>query len=96
MAAPPTAALQRWSVERSRLDNVAIGAQQQYLEAQDPSWQPLAQTMSALASAVDTNLQLRAQDPPDTDLIAESTAVVNRHRSDAKQLVTALWPTVQH
>lgn len=94
MAAPPTAAAQRWSVERSRLDNVVIGAQQQYLEVQDANWQPLAQTMSALATAIDTNLQLRAQDPPNAQLINESTAVVNRHRTDIQQLVAALRLTI--
>jgi len=94
MAAPSAQAQQRWSVERSRLDNVAIGAQQQYLEAQDANWQPLAQTMSALAAALDTNLTLRAQDPPNAQLIDESTAVVNRHRGALQQLIAALRPTV--
>ena len=94
MAAPPAAAQQRWSVERTRLDNVAVGAQQQYLEAGDPNWQPLAQTMSALAAAIDTNLQLRAQDPPNAQLINESTEVINRHRGNLQQLIAALRPTI--
>jgi hypothetical protein len=94
MAAPPAAALQRWALERSRLDNVAIGAQQQYLEAKDANWQPLAQTMSALAAALDTNLQLRAQNPPNAQLIDESTAVVNRQRAALQQLNAAVWPTI--
>ena len=95
MAAPPATALQRWTVERSRLDNVAIGAQQQYLEVADPNWQPLAQTMSALAAAIDTNLSLRAQDPPNHELISESTEVVNRHRAAIQQLIAALRPTIR-
>ena len=90
MAAPPAAAQQRWTVERSRLDNVAIGAQQQYLEVQDPNWQPLAQTMSALAAAIDTNLALRAQEPANAQLISESTDVINRHRATLQQLIAAL------
>ena len=93
MAAPPAAAQQRWTVERSRLDNVAIGAQQQYLEAQDPNWQPLAQNMTALAAALDTNLALRAQDPPNAQLISESTDVINRHRATLQQLIAALRQT---
>jgi hypothetical protein len=93
MAAPPAAAQQRWAVERSRLDNVAIGAQQQYLEAHDANWQPLAQNMSALAAAIDTNLALRAQDPPNAQLISESTDVINRHRATLQQLITALRQT---
>jgi type IV secretory pathway VirB10-like protein len=95
MAAPPATALQRWAVERSRLDNVAIGAQQQYLEAGDPNWQPLAQSMSELAAAIDTNLALRAQDPPNAQLISESTDVVNRHRTTIQQLIAALRPTIR-
>lgn len=90
MAAPPAAAQQRWAVERSRLDNVAIGAQQQYLEVQDPNWQPLSQTMSALAAAIDTNLSLRAQEPANAQLISESTDVINRHRATLQQLIAAL------
>ena len=93
MAAPPAAAQQRWAIERSRLDNVAIGAQQQYLEAQDANWQPLAQNMSALAAAIDTNLALRAQDPPNAQLIGESTDVINRHRATLQQLIAALRQT---
>ncbi len=95
MAAPPATALQRWAVERSRLDNVAIGAQQQYLEVGDPNWQPLAQSMSALAAAIDTNLTLRAQDPPNAQLINESTDVVNRNRTAIQQLNAALRPTIR-
>ncbi len=94
MVAPPAAAQQRWTIERSRLDNVAIGAQQQYLDAKDANWQPLAQAMSALAAAIDTNLQLRAQDPPNAQLVDESTAVVNRQRNAVQQLVAALKPTI--
>jgi outer membrane biosynthesis protein TonB len=94
MAAPPTAALQRWATERSRLDNVAIGAQQQYLDAQDPNWQPLAQTMSALAAAIDTSLALRAQEPPNAQLISESIDVVNGHRARLHQLLAVLHPTI--
>ena len=50
-------------------------------------------TMAALASALDTNLRLRAQVPPDPALIQESTAVVTRQRAILSQLVAALWPT---
>jgi hypothetical protein len=94
LAAPPTAALQRWALERSRLDNVAIGAQQQYLDAQDPNWQPLSQTMSALAASIDTCLALRAQDPPNAQLISDSIDVVSAHRARLHQLVAVLLPTI--
>lgn len=94
MATPPAAALQRWATERSRLDNVAIGAQQQYLDAQDPNWQTLAQTMSALAAAIDTSLALRAQEPANPQLVSDSIDVVNGHRARLHQLVAALLPTV--
>ncbi len=93
LAAPPAAALQRWGLERSRLDNVAIGAQQQYLDAQDPNWQPLSQTMSTLAAAIDTSLTLRAQDPPNAQLISDSIDVVSGHRARLHQLVAVLLPT---
>jgi hypothetical protein len=94
MAAPPEQARQRWSSERTRLDSVAIGAQQQYLEAHDANWQPLAQTMSALASSIDTALALRAQDPPNAALVNESIDVVNGHRARLHQLIAVLLPTI--
>jgi len=96
MASPPAAALQRWTTERSRLDNVAIGAQQQYLDTNGINWQSLGQTMSALAASIDTNLALRAQDPPNAQLINESTDVVNRHRAAIQQLGATLLPTIDH
>ncbi len=94
MAASPAAALQRWSVERSRLDNVAIGARQQFLDARDPNWQPLSQSMSELAASIDTALALRAQDPPNAQLINDSIDVVNGHRARLRQLVAVLLPTI--
>ena len=93
LAAPPADALQRWTVERRRLDDVAIGAQQQFTSGGGDAWSSLSQTMTALASALDTNLRLRAQVPPDPTLIQESTTVVNRQRAILNQLNAALWPT---
>jgi len=95
MGAEPTAATSRWSVERSRLDNVAIGARQRFVEGSDPNWQPLGESMSALAAALDTNLALRSRAQPDAQLIAESTQVVNRHRAYLQQLIAALGPTIR-
>ncbi len=94
-AADPNSAKQRWASERSRLDNVAIGAQQQWSEGHGDAWRTLSQTMSALASAVDTNINLRSQTPPDAALIAESVEVVNRQRAALQQLITAMWPTIR-
>ena len=93
MAASPINARQRWSIERSRLDNVAIGAQQQFTAGNDPNWQPFGQTVSSLAVALDTNLELRAQDPPNAQLVAESTDVVNRQRAVLQQLIYVLRQT---
>ena len=93
LAAPPADALQRWTTERGRLDDVAIGAQQQFVSGGGDAWSGLNQTMTALANALDTNLRLRAQVPPDPAVIQESTAVVNRQRAVLIQLVAALWPT---
>jgi hypothetical protein len=50
--------------------------------------------MAALAAALDTNVQLRAQDPPNPQLIDESNDVVNRQRATLQQLIVALWPTI--
>jgi hypothetical protein len=94
-AADPASAKQRWTSERSRLDNVAIGAQQQWSEGHGDAWRTLSQTMSALASALDTNISLRSQTPPDATLISESTDVVNRQRAALQQLITAMWPTIR-
>jgi hypothetical protein len=94
MAASPASARQRWATERSRLDNVAIGAQAEFAGGADPYWQGFGQSVSSLATALDTNLQLRAQDPPNVELIGESTDVVNRHRSALQQWINTLRPTI--
>ena len=94
MAAAPATAVQRWATERSRLDNVAIGAQQEFAAGNDPNWQPLGQTMSSLAVAIDTNLTLRGQQPPNAQLIGESNDVVNRNRATLQQLIYLLRPTI--
>ncbi len=93
LSAQPDVAMQRWSTERSRLDDVAIGAQQQFTEGHGELWQRLGQTISALATAIDTNLQVRNQQPVDATLVQESNAVVNRDRAALQQLITALRPT---
>jgi hypothetical protein len=95
MAAAPEAAAQRWTLERSRLDNVAIGAQQQFLQTGAADWQLLGQAMSALAMALDTNVQLRSQGPPNAELIDESVTVVNRQRAELRQLIVTMRPTIE-
>lgn len=95
LAATPTAARQRWATERSRLDNVAIGAQQQWTEGHGEAWQRLGQTTSALAGAIETNISLREQQDPNPQLVQESIDVVNRNRSVQQQLISALWPSVR-
>ena len=93
LSAQPDVAMQRWATERSRLDDVAIGAQQQFTEGHGELWQRLGQTVSTLATAIDTNLQVRNQQPVDATLVQESNAVVNRDRAALQQLITALRPT---
>lgn len=96
LAAAPTDALARWNVERSRVDSVAIAAQQQYAQGNGDGWNTLSQTMTALGSSLDTNLRLRAQDPVDPTLLTQSTDVVNRERSALIRSIAALQapPTV--
>jgi len=95
LAAAPAAGLQRWTVERSRLDNIAIGANQQFTEGHGEAWQRLGQSTSQLGAALDTTLQLRNQEPPNAQLIQESTDVVTRRRGEMQMLLTAIWPSVQ-
>ena len=95
LAAAPAAALQRWSVERTRVDNVAIRAQQQFTQGYGEAWQRLGQAMSQLGTSLDTELQLRNQQPPNAQLIQQANEVVGRRRADLQLLLTAIWPTVQ-
>ena len=94
MAASPASARQRWATERSRLDNVAIGAQQQWTEGHGEAWQRLGQTTSALSGALETNIALREQAEPNPQLVQASIDVVNRTRAALQQLISALWPSV--
>jgi hypothetical protein len=90
LAATPETALARWSVERSRLDNVAIGAHQLFLEGGGEMWQRLEQVMTLLATSIDTNVQLRSQVPPNVQLVTESANVVNQHRATLQQAINVL------
>jgi len=94
LAATPPTALARWSAERSRLDGVAIGAHQLYLEGGGDMWQRLEQIMTLLATSIDTNVQLRTQDPPNVQLITESANVVNGHRATLQQAINVLRSTL--
>ncbi|MGB0114193.1 MAG: hypothetical protein WBP59_13300, partial [Ilumatobacteraceae bacterium] len=94
-AAPPQAALTRWTTERRRLDDLAIGAQQQGIEGNGPGWTQLGQSVSALAAAVDTNLQLRVQEPVNQQLVSQSNEVVNRHRAAMQQITASLWQNLR-
>lgn len=94
LAATPETALARWSVERSRFDNVAIGAHQLYLEGGGEMWQRLEQVISLLATSIDTNVQLRSQVPPNVQLVTESANVVNQHRATLQQAINVLRSTL--
>ena len=95
LAAAPAAALQRWNLERTRVDNVAIRAQQQFTQGYGEAWQRLGQATSQLGTSLDTELQLRNQQPPNAQLIQQANEVVGRRRADVQLLLTAIWPTVQ-
>jgi hypothetical protein len=95
LAAAPAAALQRWNGERTRVDNVAIRAQQQFTQGYGEAWQRLGQAMSQLGTSLDTELQLRNQQPPNAQLIQQANEVIGRRRADVQLLLTAIWPTVQ-
>jgi len=71
-AAAPADALQRWTVERTRLDDVAIGCQREYASGAGDGWSHLSSAMSSLATTFDTSLRLRAQVPADPTLVQES------------------------
>jgi hypothetical protein len=94
LTAAPEAAAQRWSVERSRLDNVAIGAHQQFLQTGASGWQLLGQAMSTLAIALDTTVRLRAQSPPNAESVDASVAAVNRQRTELRRLLITLASTI--
>lgn len=91
LGAEPVAAQQRWLTERSRVDDVVIGCQQQFASHHGSGWQQLGQQLATLAAAIDTNVHLRVQPGADASLVSESNAVVNRQRATLLQMLTALW-----
>ncbi|HEU0042106.1 MAG TPA: hypothetical protein VFQ15_07140 [Jiangellaceae bacterium] len=95
MAAAPAQARQRWSVERSRIDNIVIGTQAEASRLNSASWLQLGQFLSELASAIETNLQLRMQDPPNLGMIQESANVITARRNDIQAAINLLRPTLR-
>lgn len=96
LAAPPTEAAQRWTLERGRLADATIRAQQ---FGNDPSsgvtWQRLGQALSLLGTSLDSYIQLRNQRPPSQPLIDDAYAVANQHLAELGIQLSQLWPTVQ-
>lgn len=92
LVAPAATAAARWGVERSRIDNVAIGARQLWVSGAGDTWQSLAQMLSLLATTLDANIAIRMRVPVDQPAIDESTVVVNRQRATLDQLLAAMWP----
>ena len=96
LAAPPAQAAQRWALERNRLDDATIRAQQ---FGNDPSagiiWQRMGQALSLLGTSLDSYIQLRNQTPPNQQLINEAYAVANQHVAELGVQLGQLWPTVQ-
>ena len=95
MAAAPVQALQRWSVERTRIDNIVIGTQAEASRLNSASWLQLGQFLSELAAAIETNLQLRSQEPPNVGLVQESANVITARRNDIQAAINLLRPTLR-
>jgi len=95
MAAAPTQALQRWAVERTRIDNIVIGTQAEASRLNSASWLQLGQFLSELAAAIETNLQLRMQEPPNVGLVQESANVITARRNDIQAAINLLRPTLR-
>ncbi len=95
MAAAPAQALQRWGVERTRIDNIVIGTQAEASRLNSASWLQLGQFLSELAAAIDTNLQLRMQDPPNLGMVQESANVITARRNDIQAAINLLRPTLR-
>ena len=95
LAADPAQAQQRWVVERTRVDNVVIGTQAEASQLNSATWLQLGQFLTQLASAIDTNLQLRSQQPPNPGLVQESVNVITARRNDIQLAINALRPTLR-
>ncbi|MET0662660.1 MAG: hypothetical protein ABWZ42_05975 [Ilumatobacteraceae bacterium] len=95
MAAAPAQAQQRWSVERTRIDNIVIGTQAEASRVNSASWLQLGQFLTELAAAIETNLQLRMQDPPNLGLVQESANVITARRNDIQAAINLLRPTLR-
>lgn len=96
LAAPPAEAAQRWRVERGRLDDAVIRAQQY---SSDPTtgvaWQQLGQSLSLLGTSLDSYIHLRNQQPPNQPQIDESYAVAYQHHAELGVALSQVWPTIQ-
>jgi hypothetical protein len=96
LAASPEAAARRWNSDRARLDDATIRAQRFSADPQHGvAWQSLAQSLSLLSASLETLIQLRNADEPDSGLIHEATDVVQRHRAQLASDIATLWPTLQ-
>lgn len=82
LAVPPADGLRRWTIERSRVDQLAIDGRVMASSGYREMWEQLGTILGRLTSSIDTALRLGAMEGTDPTLVAE--AVRNAHRQRAE------------
>ena len=77
LAMPPAEAQQRWFVERSRIDQLAIDGRTMAASGYREMWDQLAIILGQLTTSIDTALRVGTMQGADPNLVAE--AVNNAH-----------------
>jgi len=82
LAVPPSDGLRRWTVERSRVDQLAIDGRMMSSSGYREMWEQLGTILGQLTSSIDTALRMGTMEGADPALVAEAVQNAHRHRAE--------------
>ena len=82
LAMPPSDGLRRWTVERSRVDQLGIDGRMMASSGYREMWEQLGMILGQLTSSIDTALRMGTMEGADPALVAEAFQNAHRHRAE--------------
>lgn len=82
LAMPPAEGLRRWTVERSRVDQLGIDGRMMASSGYREMWEQLGLILGQLSSSIDTALRMGTMQGADPTLVAEAVQNAHRHRAE--------------
>ena len=82
LAMPPMEGLRRWTVERSRVDQLSIDGRMMASSGYREMWEQLGVILGQVTSSIDTALRMATMEGADPTLVAEAYQNAHRRRGE--------------